>query len=105
MLIQPYVENAILHGINNKKEKGLLKISVRSQGAMIIVEIQDNGIGRKAAAKLKHDGVQQHKSMGAALTEERLKLINAENSNSIEIFDLEDEGGPIGTLVRVWIKE
>lgn len=105
MLIQPYVENAILHGLNNKKEKGVLKISVRSQDEMIIVEIQDNGIGRKAAAKLKNEGVQQHKSMGTALTEERLKLINDANANSIEIIDLEADGKATGTLVRVWIKE
>ena len=105
MLIQPYVENSILHGLNNKKEKGLLKISVRSENDMILVEVEDNGVGREAASKFKQATLPQHKSMGTALTEERLKLINADDSSSVEIIDLEANGVQSGTLVRVWIKE
>lgn len=103
MLIQPYVENAILHGLNNKEGKGLLSISVGSQNNMILVEIEDNGVGREAASKLKQ--ASNHKSMGTALTEERLKLINATNDTSVEIIDLNDNGGTTGTRVKVWIKE
>ena len=103
MLIQPYVENAILHGLNNKEGTGLLTISVRSENNMILVEIEDNGVGREAASKLKQ--ASNHKSMGTALTEERLKLINATNETSVEIIDLAESGEASGTRVKVWIKE
>jgi len=104
MLIQPYVENAILHGLCNKKEKGLLKISVSGNDGMILFEIEDNGIGREASSKLKQLNLSQHKSMGTALTEERLKLIN-EDMASVETKDLETNGKGSGTKVTVWIKE
>ena len=104
MLIQPYVENAILHGLCNKKEKGLLKISVSGNDGMILFEIEDNGIGREAASKLKQLNLSQHKSMGTALTEERLKLIN-EDMASVKTEDLENNGKGSGTKVTVWIKE
>lgn len=105
MLIQPYVENAILHGLYNKKDKGLLRITIRPQEEAVIVEIEDNGIGRKAAAELKPLNLNRHKSMGTALTEERLKLINADNATSVEIIDLENEYSPAGTRVSVRIRE
>jgi PAS domain S-box-containing protein len=104
MLIQPYVENAILHGLYNKKEKGLLQISIRPQNKMLLVEIEDDGVGRKASALLAKTKLQEHKSMGTVLTEERLKLINAVSTSSVEIQDLEQEGRASGTRVRVWIK-
>jgi PAS domain S-box-containing protein len=105
MLIQPYAENAILHGLYNKPEKGLLKISVSAQHGMILVEVEDNGVGRVAASTVKQLNLPRHKSMGTALTAERLKLINAEGNTSVEIIDLETDGKPAGTLVKVWIKE
>jgi PAS domain S-box-containing protein len=105
MLIQPYVENAILHGLYNKKGKGLLKISIRAHDRSVLVEIEDNGVGRKAASAMKPLNLQQHKSMGTALTEERLKLINAGDAASVEITDLESEYTPAGTRVSVRIKE
>jgi sensor histidine kinase YesM len=104
MLIQPYVENAILHGLCNKKEKGLLKISVNAEDGMVLFEIEDNGIGRDAASKLKQMNLSQHKSMGTALTEERLKLINSDTA-SVEILDLVKDDGGFGTKVRVRVKE
>jgi PAS domain S-box-containing protein len=104
MLIQPYVENSILHGLCNKKEKGLLKMSVSVKDGMILFEIEDNGIGREAASTLRQLNLSQHKSMGTALTEERLKLIN-DDTASVETLDLETDGKASGTKVTVWIKE
>jgi PAS domain S-box-containing protein len=104
MLIQPYVENAILHGLCNKKEKGRLKLSLRLREESLLVEIEDNGIGREAASKLKQLDRKSHRSMGTALTEERLKLINAEGKATVEIVDLENDGHAAGTRVNVWIK-
>jgi PAS domain-containing protein len=105
MLIQPYVENSILHGLYNKPEKGLLKVSASNQNGMILVEIEDNGVGRVAASTVNQLNLPRHKSMGTALTEERLRLINAEGNTSVEIIDLETNGKASGTLVKVWIKE
>jgi PAS domain S-box-containing protein len=104
MLIQPYVENAILHGLCNLKEKGLLKISVSGKDGMVLFEIEDNGIGREAASTLKQLNLSQHKSMGTALTEERLKLINNDTA-SVETIDLETNGKASGTRVTLWVKE
>jgi hypothetical protein len=72
---------------------------------MILVEIEDNGVGRVAASTVNQLNLPRHKSMGTALTEERLRLINAEGNTSVEIIDLETNGKASGTLVKVWIKE
>jgi PAS domain S-box-containing protein len=103
LLIQPYVENAILHGLYNKKGKGTLKISLQEKNETLLIEIEDNGIGREEAMKLKDRFVPSHKSMGIKLTEERLKLINQNHQTAFEIIDLKDENGPAGTRVKITI--
>ncbi|PZR32486.1 MAG: hypothetical protein DI538_19460 [Azospira oryzae] len=106
LLVQPYVENAILHGLYNKEGKGLLKICVMEENGSIVFEIEDNGIGRAAAMDLRNHNFPKHKSMGTALTEERLKLINAQDKIAFEILDLyDDHKRPQGTKVRIWVKE
>jgi PAS domain S-box-containing protein len=103
LLIQPYVENAILHGLYNKPSMGTLKISVREDKDFVLFEIEDDGVGRETAQKLRQQNFPQHKSMGTVLTEERLKLINLEERASYEIIDLFSEGKSSGTLVRIWV--
>gem|GEM_PF-687280 len=103
LLIQPYVENAILHGLYNKKEKGTLSIRIRENDQALIFEIEDDGIGREAAMKLRNHSFQPHNSMGIRLTEERLKLINANHHTAFEIEDLQDKNGPCGTRVRIQV--
>ena len=53
MLIQPYIENAIWHGLRYKEDKGLLKIQYKLEGENILVRIEDNGIGRKKSREIK----------------------------------------------------
>lgn len=103
LLIQPYVENAILHGLYNKSAKGTLKISIREDKDSVLFEIEDDGIGREAARKLRQQNFPQHKSMGTVLTEERLRVINMEEKASFEIVDLFDKEKSTGTLVRIWV--
>lgn len=103
LLIQPYVENAILHGLYNKPTKGTLKISVREDKDFVLFEIEDDGVGRETAQKLRQQNFPQHKSMGTVLTEERLKLINLEEKASYQIIDLFDGEKPSGTLVKIWV--
>jgi PAS domain S-box-containing protein len=104
LLIQPYVENAILHGLYNKHEKGTLSIRIEEQDDCVVFEIEDDGVGRKAALELRKKNFPTHKSMGIKLTEERLKLINLHNNTGFEIEDLADDHGPLGTRVRIKIK-
>ncbi len=103
MLIQPYVENAILHGINNKPGRGTLKISVEESSDSILFELEDDGVGRVASQRLREQDFNRHKSFGTTLTEERLKLINTRRNVSHEIIDLEQDGIPIGTRVKIWV--
>jgi PAS domain S-box-containing protein len=104
LLIQPYVENAILHGLYNKKQQGTLIIRIKELDESIIFEIEDNGIGRAAAIDLRKQNFPAHKSMGIRLTEERLKLINQEHHSAFAIEDLVDgEGQACGTKVTIRI--
>ncbi len=103
LLIQPYVENAIVHGLYNKPSKGTLRISARLDGNFVLFEVEDNGVGRQHAKKLRKQNFPQHKSMGTILTEERLKLVNLEEKASLEIIDLFDGENSSGTLVKIWV--
>jgi ligand-binding sensor domain-containing protein len=106
MLIQPYVENAILHGLNPKKDAGLLQIDIRLAGSVMICSIIDNGIGRKKSAEMKRNSAKEHKSMAMDITKQRLQILNTMNQSnlSVRINDLKDEKGlPIGTKVDIFI--
>lgn len=103
LLIQPYVENAILHGLYNKPDKGILKISMSIDKDFVLFEIEDDGVGRETAQKLRQQNFPQHKSMGTVLTEERLKIINLEEKASYEIIDLYAGNKSSGTLVKIWV--
>lgn len=100
LLLQPFVENAIWHGLqhsqNKKKE---LAISFSSSKDLVI-SIYDNGIGRDAAKELQ-DKKALHKSFGTEITKERLELFNNlhELKISLNIKDLMENGIPAGTLV------
>ena len=96
LIIQPYVENAIWHGLLHKESGGILSISVRkTEAAMLICTIEDNGIGRARAKALKSKSATTNKSMGITLTEERIVMLNHFTSlnASVEIIDLENEQG------------
>lgn len=103
MLIQPYVENAILHGLYNKSEKGTLWVSVKEERDAVLFEIEDDGVGREAASKYRFKSIKDHTSLGTTLTEERLKLINIQNGVSPEIEDLFEDGVATGTRVKIWV--
>ncbi|HOY19242.1 MAG TPA: histidine kinase [Haliscomenobacter sp.] len=75
MLIQPYVENAIWHGILHKAEKGKVLIEISQRVDNVLITIADDGIGRKKAAELKSKSGSTHKSFGMKITAERLSII------------------------------
>lgn len=103
LVIQPFSENAIWHGLRNKKGKGLLVIKVKQPYEETLhIILEDNGIGREASRKLKKEQT-HHKSYGIEITSERLFMLNSKNS--VEIIDLYDsEGKPSGTQVIIKIK-
>ena len=105
MLIQPYVENAITHGLMHKENgKGLLSIELQLQKDQILCTIEDNGIGRAKAMEIKQQKNDRHQSMGTNITESRLKLVNElyGNSMKVEYTDLlDDNGEPAGTKVEI----
>ncbi|HMF73140.1 MAG TPA: histidine kinase, partial [Flavitalea sp.] len=95
LIIQPYVENAIWHGLLHKETEGYLLIYIsRLSENMIQCVIEDNGIGRDKAKELKSKSATTRKSLGMKLTESRLSLLNkyAELTASVDIIDLKTEG-------------
>ena len=109
MLIQPYVENAIWHGLMHKTNgiEGMVKINISKNADDLLCTIEDNGIGRKKASELKAQKQVNHKrSMGMQITQDRIEIINKlYNMNaSINIYDMEDElGNAKGTKVELII--
>ncbi len=99
LIIQPFVENAIWHGIQHQSNVGLVHVKFSKQGDDFVkIEIVDNGIGREKAKKLKSKSGGGNKSYGINITKERIKYSHP--NNSMEIVDLHDqEGNPTGTKV------
>lgn len=107
LLMQPYVENAILHGLNPKPVKGKLTIRLYSKNNFLICTITDNGIGREKAAEIRRTmPIKNHKSMGMKITEDRLRILNEINNShlSVSISDLKDDDGKsTGTRVDLFV--
>ena len=103
MLLQPYVENAIWHGLMHKKEGGMVHVKVEQQQTDCLqITITDDGIGRKKAAELKSKSATANKSFGMKVTNERITLINQvyQTNTKVHVHDLEDaEGHNTGTEV------
>ena len=107
LLVQPFVENAVWHGLMHKEERGSLTISFSANGDLLTCVVRDNGIGRKYAAQLKSKSVEKHKSMGMQITAERMALLSGMDTTRpfFAIEDLYDEHGePAGTQVTLTVK-
>jgi hypothetical protein len=105
MLIQPYVENAICHGLMYRKEKGKVVISLALCQDYISCIIEDNGVGREASREINMNK-ERHNSLGTRITESRLKLANSLYGTSLKttFTDLRDEAGNgAGTRVEIHI--
>lgn len=109
MVVQPFIENAILHGLLNKTQgKKSLKVYFYQKGKYILCIVEDNGIGRDAATGIKAASGLTRKSQGMEITRERLKILLAPYNidDPIEITDLRDEAGnALGTRVQILIPE
>lgn len=107
MIIQPYVENAIIHGILNKEGKGTIKISIKQiDEKFLLCTVEDDGIGREKSIQLKDKSDLKHKSRGMLITQKRLEILNERNPDhlNVKITDLKDEKNtPCGTKVDITI--
>jgi PAS domain S-box-containing protein len=104
LLIQPYVENSILHGLYNKEGKGSLAVKVSMVNDFLLFEIEDDGVGRVAAQKIRAKSETKKQSMGTQLTEERLAILNDDSQPSVIYKDLYEGDQPLGTLVTIRVK-
>jgi tetratricopeptide (TPR) repeat protein len=103
MLLQPFAENAILHGLHNK-ENGIINIQVRKVNEMICCVVEDNGSGSMAEPSTLPDESKQHKSLGKKIINERLNIINRlkKAKASVNIFQVKDaENRPGGIRVEL----
>lgn len=104
MLIQPFIENSIIHGIMNKKDgKGIIKVSYTYKDDYLILENEDNGVGRQKIPKKNNS---RHESKAVKITEQRIQLLEKKIKQKIdfEIIDLFTSSlTPSGTLVRIKI--
>ena len=104
LLLQPYVENAIHHGLMLKKERGHLWIEIKQKEQYLVCSITDDGIGRKKAAELKNATAATHKSMSMNITASRIALLNQSKQlkSDVKIVDLVlEDGTPGGTQVII----
>ncbi len=107
LLIQPYVENAIWHGLMHKAEGGTVSVRVEQpHDDRLLITVTDDGVGRAKAAELKSKSATPKKSFGLKVTGERIALINQlyQTHTRVQIHDLVDaEGHPAGTEVALEI--
>ncbi|MDO6430847.1 histidine kinase [Flavitalea sp. BT771] len=100
LIVQPYVENAILHGLRHREgTSGRLIISISKINEHLIFLVEDNGVGRSAAISTS-----QHRSYGMEMSRDRVNLFNREEHIPVVITDLVQEGQPAGTRVQVSLK-
>jgi len=107
MLIQPFAENAIIHGLLPKKSSGRLEIRIELVNNFILCSIIDDGIGRRKAMEMKEHSIRKmHKSFGLKITQDRLDLLNYlhKSSLNVNIVDLQNgDGHSTGTKVEIYI--
>jgi len=106
MILQPFVENAIRHGVRYRDDgQGKIIVKINKDVEYLICSIKDNGIGRKLSREYKSKTPVEYQSKGMELTSRRIAMFNMAHASkiSIRINDLEDENHePLGTEVIIW---
>jgi hypothetical protein len=107
MILQPYIENALRHGLSYKTGEKRLELNIQKQAGMVIYHVVDNGVGRQKSAELKMLYNKKHKSKGMELLNKRFKLLSDEFGSDIktEIHDLVDKGNINGTEVCIMVPD
>ncbi|MES2593129.1 MAG: histidine kinase [Bacteroidota bacterium] len=105
LILQPYIENAIWHGLLHKEGERVLTISIIKNEEELICTVEDNGVGRTAATESSKNKP-HHESLGTKITKKRIDLLNSLNKASIGVhyYDLTDKNGiACGTKVELTI--
>ena len=110
MLLQPYIENAVWHGLRYKKTKGYLEINIQqSKQDEITITIADDGIGREKSKALKTKNQQKQNSKGMGNIKKRVSILNAMYKDKVDVsvanFQEEEEEEDTGTKVVVTLKK
>jgi sensor histidine kinase YesM len=106
MIIQPYIENAIIHGLLHKPTKGKIEITFKHEGKKLICAVTDDGVGRQRSMEIAKQSGIKRKSRGMLITQARLEILNRQSNDefSVKIIDLKDDSGsPSGTKVELII--
>src|SRR5437762_4352559 len=106
LILQPYAENAIWHGLMHKEDKGQLDIEVSQEGGYLYFKVSDDGVGRKQSAALASKSATKHKSMGLRITADRIAMMQRSNGTEspVTINDLVNaDGSAAGTEVIIKI--
>jgi tetratricopeptide (TPR) repeat protein len=102
MLIQPYIENAVWHGLRYRETKGKLALTFSRESDNLVVEIIDDGIGRKKSAELKTENQRKHNSTGLKNIRERLAIINKVYKKDFRV-SVSDFAEGVGTRVLLYL--
>lgn len=104
-IFQPFIENAINHGLMHRHHGGELAIKFEPEDTLLKCIIEDNGVGRQKAKEIENRSLTTHTSVSEHITHERINLLNkihATNNYSIKTIDLSDNHGiPCGTRVEI----
>lgn len=105
MIIQPYVENAIRHGLSHKEERGTLSIRISRRMGYLRCSIQDDGVGRQRSGEIQRDDLRAHRAYGMAVTHNRLEALSRLHGQRYRatITDLSGDQGATGTRVDILI--
>lgn len=106
LLIQPYLENALIHGLAQTRSQGKINLYYILDGKYLLVTVTDNGIGIEASKKLNKDRPSLHKSVGMSITQKRLELLDEGNTDrKVHIEEIKDRKGEVlGTKVQVKVR-
>jgi sensor histidine kinase YesM len=102
MLAQPFIENAVEHGVKYKEGQGHIKVTFTRKGDNVIFEVEDDGIGRQRAKEIAIRRGKKHKSLATTITNERIQSLSRKLRRKIliNITDLtDDQDNPSGTKV------
>ena len=100
MFAQPFIENAIEHGVSQIKSGGRIEISFALENEMVLLQIKDNGVGLEKARQNKQNTYKKHKSMATDITRQRIALYQKSLKKNIR-FEIDSQEG--GTIVRFWL--
>jgi LytS/YehU family sensor histidine kinase len=103
-LLEPYVENAIWHGLAPKEGQGHLRIEIATDAETIHCLVEDNGIGRRMAGEIRANKLSDRRPMGTRITEKRLDLLNKLYKRQIRVRTTDlfgDQGEAAGTSVEI----